>query len=394
MGLLPSSAWQHVGDEYLDLEEHVGKFQVKARSQSSSSGSRRVRYAAQVAMSASVFFFSVSLVPILNKRVFLGNEHVQKFPYPVAMAFLQLGAVSLVLGAVDLALQCLRCGGLTLQAWPNRPHLAYKLRHAGPVGVCFGLKYAVTNWGLQLVPTATHLLLQATDLLWTVAFARLINKEQTGPVECLAVLLSTCGTILVSLDLSQSLTAPLVPLLVNLLTPIALALCVTTLRNSVKVLMTKDGILEDGMGAVELTSIKLAFSATTAFIVAFVMEGGFVWPSWDGVVLQEASAPTPWWEALSVYPREGLVIIFVGCLSILMFQVNLTWLTRLTSSVCVGMVGSAKVLPQWFMNDLFGTGVHLTEVMICGAGLIFLSCGLFVSARCTDPWEVQEDEGI
>merc|ERR1719215_2209457 len=42
-------------------------------------------------MSASVFFFSVSLVPILNKRVFLGNEHVQKFPYPVAMAFFAIG---------------------------------------------------------------------------------------------------------------------------------------------------------------------------------------------------------------------------------------------------------------------------------------------------------------
>jgi len=171
-----------------------------------------------------------------------------------------------------------------------------------------------------------------------------------------------------------------VPLLVNLLTPVALALCVTTLRRSVKELMQKSDILEEPMGAVELTSIKLAISATTAFLVAFLAEGGFGWASDES----EQVYNTPWWVSLRAYPADGLFTIFVGCLSILLFQVNLTWLIRLTSSVSVGMVSGAKVLPQWLINGLFGTGVHLTDAMICGATLIFLSCAVFMCARSRD----------
>lgn len=48
-------------------------------------------------------------------------------------------------------------------SWVFGPHLAYKLWAVGPVGILFGLKYGVTNWGLHLVPTGTHLLLQVSN---------------------------------------------------------------------------------------------------------------------------------------------------------------------------------------------------------------------------------------
>ena len=63
-----------------------------------------------------------------------------------ASAARRLGAVALVLIGVSAAR---RKPGLP---WIGGPHLMFKLRHVGPVGFLFGLKYSVTNWGLALVP--------------------------------------------------------------------------------------------------------------------------------------------------------------------------------------------------------------------------------------------------
>lgn len=51
-------------------------------------------------------------------------------------------------------------------SWVWGPHLTYKLRVLAPLGILFGLKYGVTNWGLQLVPTPVHVLLQVRNAGW------------------------------------------------------------------------------------------------------------------------------------------------------------------------------------------------------------------------------------
>jgi len=132
---------------------------------------------AKVALSILVYCLAVALVPIVNKEIFSGDTSGQpKFPYPCATAFLQLGSVALVLSSLNVLGHFVRCGGSNTEAsWLFGPHFLYKLRHVAPVGILFGLKYGITNWGLQLMPTDKHLLLQSTDMIWTVAAARVLS---------------------------------------------------------------------------------------------------------------------------------------------------------------------------------------------------------------------------
>lgn len=107
----------------------------------------------KVGTATVIFCLSVSAVPIYNKLVFAegvcdGKACLRKYPFPMATAFLQLSLVSLVLTAANIV------GHLWEpdQSWIFGPHPLYKLRHVGPVGLLFGFKYGVTNWGLQILP--------------------------------------------------------------------------------------------------------------------------------------------------------------------------------------------------------------------------------------------------
>lgn len=342
----------------------------------------------KTAFSVFIFCLTVSFIPIYNKKVFAGAAGVQRFPYPLAIAFLQLGLVASCLGLASTAAHLLlpplaprSRGGLPLErSWLFGPHFCYKVRHAAPAGLCFGLKYAVTNWGLQLVPTGTHLLLQATDLLWTVALARLVNHEHVGPTEALAALLSTAGTAMVSTDAAQQLSAPLLPILVNLLTPLFLGLSVTTLRSGVNELMQPRGRLGGTMAVAEFTSIKLTVSSLTCLVASCVLEGGVIGLS-KHTGVHRTHKPA-WWVALAAYPAHGTALILLGGVFILVFQVNITWLTRLTSAVTVGMVGGVKVVPQWILNSAFGVGhAHSTPLSAIGALLVLAASGLYLRAQ-------------
>lgn len=336
-----------------------------------------LRRAPKILASVLIYCMSVSAVPIYNKQVFSGGD-TQRFPYPVATAFLQLGFVALALGLSNILHRAVNKRS-SEKSWLLGPHFLYKLRHAAPSGACFGLKYAITNWGLELVPTGTHLLLQATDLLWTVTFAWCINKEHIGPWDGLAVAVCFSGTVMVSVDAAEDLTTPLVPLLVNLLTPVCLALCVNFLRAGVAELSRPGNCLKGTVGPVEFTTLKLAVASMVTFVVACALENDLIELS-KHTGLRASRRPS-WWEALATYPSEGLVLIGLGSVFVLMFQVNLTWLAQLTSAVAVGMVGSVKIIPQWLLNAVFSLHVNLTPLNVTGATLVLLSCGLYAAAQ-------------
>lgn len=331
----------------------------------------------KILASVLVYCVSVSAVPVYNKQVLSGGD-TQRFPYPVATAFLQLGIVALVLGLGSILHKAVDKRSPE-KSWLLGPHFLYKLRHAAPCGACFGLKFAVTNWGLQLVPTGTHLILQATDLLWTVTFAWIINKEQIGLWDGLAIVVCFSGTIMVSVDAAEDLTTPVVPLLVNLLTPVCLALCVNFLRAGVAELSRPGNRLKGTVGPVEFTTLKLAVASLVTCVFACAFENSLIGLSKHTGL--RASRKPPWWTALATYPTEGLVLIGLGSVFVLVFQVNMTWLAQLTSAVAVGMVGSVKIIPQWLLNAIFSLHVNLTPLNLTGATLVLFSCGLFAAAK-------------
>ncbi|CAL1146875.1 unnamed protein product [Cladocopium goreaui] len=271
----------------------------------------------------------------------------------MATAFLQLSLVSLVLTAANIV------GHLWEpdQSWIFGPHPLYKLRHVGPVGLLFGFKYGVTNWGLQILPVGMHLLLQSTEIVWAIILAEYVNGEDLGVVEILAAFLSGTGSFLIGLHAVDTLETPLMPILVNLLPPLILALCLSTLRMGAQELFRSDNRLAGSISVVEFTAMKLALSALTALVLAMLCE--------RGTKLQSS-----WWKALAEESDAGVLLVLLGGVFILIFQVNLTWLTSLTSVATVGIIGGVKIIPQWILNAIFQLQVDLEPLNILGAFLV------------------------
>lgn len=339
----------------------------------------------KIAASVVIYCISVSAIPIFNKLVFSGGLGVSKFPYPVATAFLQLGVVGITLCMFSVAMHlyrsCIhRCRNdlqpavLTKsQSWVFGPEFSYKFRHAAPIGALFGLKYGITNLGLHLVPTGTHLLLQTTDLVWTLLLARLINKEKLGVSESCAAGLTTIGAVLIGWNAVSNLNLPLIAVIVNIVTPFMLALCIVELRRGTAELLRPDNRLEGTMSPIEFTAIKLVVSSLVALILASILENGVVNATW----IDNGS----WWNALASFPFESLAIMFAGGgLFVLIFQVNITWLAALTSATTVGIVGEVKVVPQWALNSLFQLHVDLKLVNILGAAFSLLGSASYAYA--------------
>jgi len=330
-------------------------------------------HAAKLTISVVIYCVSVSAVPIYNKNVFDGTFGVKKFPFPIATAFLQLGCVALTCIILEVGRHLFPSRVQTEgKSWIFGPHFLYKMRHTAPVGLLFGIKYGITNWGLHLVPTSTHVLLQSTDLFWTVAFARIINKETLGFLDGLAALLCAAGSVLIGLRAGTELgNDAVLGLLVNLLTPVFLALCITTLRSGTKELFNPENRLRGSISTIEFTAFKLVFSSSMALILACILENGLL-------SLTDQSLE-PWWTALAEYSAKGSGLILLGAVFILIFQVNITWLAGLTSATTVGIVGGVKVVPQWFFNALFNLKVDVSPLNIAGATLTIASSILYAT---------------
>ena len=58
-----------------------------------------------------------------------------------------------------------------------------------------------------------HLLLQSTDIIWTILLAEYVNGEDLGVIEILAALCSGTGSFLIGLHAVDTLDEPLVPIL-------------------------------------------------------------------------------------------------------------------------------------------------------------------------------------
>lgn len=87
---------------------------------------------------------------------------------------------------------------------------------------------------------------------------------------------------------------------------------------------------------------------------------------------------TAFWN-LNSSTRLGVV---VGSLFILIFQVNCTYLTYLTSAYTLGIVGQLKIVPQWIfaaliapMGESFSFHLHISNVV--GAMITMIAATVF-----------------
>ena len=92
---------------------------------------------------------------------------------------------------------------------------------------------------------------------------------------------------------------------VNLLPPLILALCLSTLRMGAQELFRPDNEKVQGMSVVEFTAIKLWLSSITAFALAS---------------LCETSQNESWWRALMEESNAGIALMLLGGVFVLIFQ--------------------------------------------------------------------------
>jgi len=336
-------------------------------------GQRRFGNAYHTLLAVSIFVFwsFVSIIPVYNKFFFQKSL----YPYPIATAGIQLGFVSILLAGLNI-LQHQVSSNDTTRSWILGPHLLWKIKWCFPIGALFGLKYGVTNLGLHLVPAPTHLLLQSTDLVWTVVGAYFINAEVVSTVELFCLAGCIVGSIILgwSIGNSSQISAPIFAILINLTSPILLGLCLATLRLACTELMRPDNRVGGTVSSMELTSIKLVLSSSVALILACLMEGGN-----DDETKDEAK--DSWWVAFLELNKSTQLGVIGGAALIAVFQVNCTFLTFLSSTVTVGLVGQVKIIPQWILATITSsrktTGFEVHKINVLGAVCIMASAAVY-----------------
>lgn len=346
-------------------------------------------YQCMVACSVLIYWTFVSLVPVYNKHFFQASL----YPYPIATAGIQLGVVAVLLAALNavqhyffpshqslyhrrMSFSARGRGSISSgtkeeecrHSWIFGPHFWWKVKWCFPLGALFGLKYGFTNLGLHLVPAPTHLLLQSTDLVWTVLGAWWINGEVVSVVELFCLAGCVAGSMVLGWQLEVStLVAPLFAIVINLLSPMLLGLCLATLRLACIELMRPDNRVGGTVSAVELTSIKLFVSSAVALVLACAMESG-----------DEDKAS--WWASFVELSRSTRWGVMGGALLISVFQVNCTFLTFLTSAVVLGLVGQVKIIPQWILAAISAnrtSNFKIHSMNLVGACLIMASAAAF-----------------
>ena len=120
----------------------------------------RCQVDAQATGSICVYLLVVSLVPLLNKHIMQGLLGAPAFPYPLTLTAVTTSVASCLLVLLS-AVKHACCDRGSHASWVLGPHLAFKLRAVAPVGLLFGVKGGLSNWGLALADVPTHSLLMA-----------------------------------------------------------------------------------------------------------------------------------------------------------------------------------------------------------------------------------------
>jgi hypothetical protein len=168
-------------------------------------------------------------------------------------------------------------------------------------------------------------------------------------------------------------------IVINLTSPILLGLCLATLRLACKELMgNTQNRVRGTVSSIELTCIKLMISSSVAFVLACLHDGPAATTTIPVVPLintthydefttrtginddddydttnNNHNNNTRWYAAFLELSGQTQLGVIGGAVLILIFQVNCTYLTYLTSTIAVGLVGQVKIIPQYIVATVF-----------------------------------------
>ena len=123
-----------------------------------------------------VFLFVVSIIPVYNKSLY------KTFDYPLTATAFYL----LICALVGLAI----VGSRAARGLSN-PLTGAVVRTVAPLGVAFGVKLGLTNYGLALITVSYHVLFGATAIVWVILFSTFGGERPTGlAVGCVALMVA------------------------------------------------------------------------------------------------------------------------------------------------------------------------------------------------------------
>lgn len=245
---------------------------------------------------------------------------------------------------------------------------AVKWIDAAPVGICFGLKLALMNIGLAGSATTTHVLLQATDVIWAALAARCIALESLGSMLGLVAIVG-CAAGATLLGFSSLARVPphsphpLIALIANLTAPALQGLVIALLRVGVLAAMRRDQHHRSTLLLlIDFTAVKLAFAFAAAATLALAVERR---SACDELVayteLESADA-----HALAL--SAALVATI---------QLSFTALAAFVSAPTIGIVATLKVVPQVIVASIFDPKLYAQQTRrpdyFFGAALVLLS---------------------
>jgi len=234
------------------------------------------------------------------------------------------------------------------------------------LGIIFGFKLGLMNWGLSQLDLGKHFLLQAASLFWTVLFAWIFLREKPTIFEAILCLLVITGETLVSYEVGKDMGIDgVAPLLFNLMPPLLLGLLLILLRKSTAVLMSE----KNGVTSFEFTGIKLALSALTVLPFALLFEGFMVAAKKDQL---------PFWTQLQESATYIPSYLVASIALTLVFQVTLTAMSFLAGAITVGVASEVKVVVQVLIVNLVqSTGFEASWTHIVGTILVLGSAVAF-----------------
>jgi len=215
---------------------------------------------------------------------------------------------------------------------------------------------ALTNVGLFLIKDVNvHVLLRASEIIWVVLFAFLIQKEQPNVLTLLCCLLLILGTAFVSLDFSSSMvyqTATIVAIIINLLSSVASGIMLVLLRRACLILRKKDpttSILEITLLKIAMATIMLA-PATLAL---------------------EINA----WSALLQAEIHIQLLVGAGVFITMAYQSIVVGLTAFSLATTVGIIAQSKIIPQIILSIVWLRKFIPTPLHVVGTLMLVIgSC--------------------
>ena len=301
----------------------------------------------EVGSSVALCLGTIGFVPVVNKQILAADGPLRAAP--LSMTAVQLAGAFVVFATLTLC-QYARRGP------PGKRALRRRARRLLPLGLAFGLKVGASNVGLGLVSTELHVLLGATEVVWTALFAFFVDGERPSAGGAAALVGCAAGAALAAGAPSAGGPQPTpFGVAANLVAPCLQGLVVGLLRRGARV-----ELVAGRASYVEFTALKLGFAVAAAAPLAVLREGA-------GPVVAAAAAAG----------RETRVA--AATLLTAAVQLSFTALASVASANTVGIVAAAKVVPQWLLAAAAAPEAAASPGHVLGAGVLAASAALWAA---------------